>query len=84
LEKDEDKKLEISKEKKENMYKEHHEGDDVKSEDKKMKSKRHKLFADFIVKVYGLDYLKTGPILDVAGGKGKINYKNLYIFYFFY
>jgi len=29
-------------------------------------------FADWIVDTYGLEYLSSGPILDVAGGKGEL------------
>ncbi len=73
----EDQKLHKLKENQEKMYQESHEGDTVDDKDKKSKSKRNKLFAEFLVKTYTLDYLRTGPILDVAGGKGILN---LFIF----
>jgi len=66
----EEQKLIKLKENQEKMYQESHEGDTIDDKDKKNKSMRNKLFADFLVKTYTLEYLKTGPILDVAGGKG--------------
>ena len=31
-------------------------------------------FADFLVNTFGSSYLKQGPILDVAGGKGDLSW----------
>lgn len=53
------------------MFNQHHENDPLLKEDKQHKSVRNKLFADFIVNTYGLEYLSKGIILDIAGGKGK-------------
>lgn len=37
------------------------------------KTKRHALFAEWIVQKYGLEYLSKGAVLDVAGGKGEVS-----------
>jgi len=68
----EEEKLFKQKENQKKMYQESHEGDTIHDKDKKSKSKRNKLFAEFLISKYGLDFLKSGPILDVAGGKGMI------------
>jgi hypothetical protein len=47
-----------------------HEGDPLHKESKLKKLQRHRLFADFLVEKFGLDYLKKGKVLDIAGGKG--------------
>jgi hypothetical protein len=52
------------------MFKSSHENDPLSHEDKMSKSKRNLLYAQFLVDTFGLEYLKSGPILDVAGGKG--------------
>ena len=38
--------------------------------------RRHRVFllADFLVNTFGSSYLKQGPILDVAGGKGDLSW----------
>lgn len=39
------------------------------------KSKRHELFADWLIDVYGKEWLSKGSgILDVAGGKGELSH----------
>lgn len=78
----EEQKLKKSNEYKLKMYSESHEGDTVDDKDKKSKSTRHRLFAEFLVKAYGFEYLKSGPIIDVAGGKGMI--VNKYFFHKIY
>jgi hypothetical protein len=47
-----------------------HEGDPLHKESKLKKLQRHRLFADFLVEKFGLDNLKKGKVLDIAGGKG--------------
>jgi len=38
------------------------------------KKERANRFADWIVECYGMEYLSTGPIIDVAGGKGELTF----------
>lgn len=39
------------------------------------KKKRHDLFADWLIRMYGKEFLSSGSgILDVAGGKGELSY----------
>ena len=40
--------------------------------DKRMKSKRAVVFAEWLIQTYGIDLLQQG-VLDVAGGKGKLS-----------
>jgi hypothetical protein len=66
--------------KQQNMYNLHHADDYVKEEDKKCKSKRNQEFVDFLVNKFGLEYLKTGLVLDIAGGKGFVSYNFQYLY----
>ena len=51
-----------------------HEGDPLNQEDKYNKSLRNSQFSDFLVKTFGLENIKKGFVLDIAGGKGLISY----------
>ena len=51
-----------------------HEGDPLNQEDKYNKSLRNSEFSDFLVKTFGLDNIKKGFVLDIAGGKGLISF----------
>jgi hypothetical protein len=55
---------------KERDYFNAHEGDHYDSSSKLSKSKRNEEFAKFLVDTFSLEYLKSGYILDIAGGKG--------------
>lgn len=66
------KKIALSEIKRTKMIFESHENDNFS--EKKSKSNKDMLFAEFIVNTYGLDYLKSGPILDIAGGKGLLSF----------
>lgn len=54
------------------MYFKSHENDPL--ENKFLKSKRNELVAQFIVETFGIENLKKGPILDIAGGKGLVSF----------
>ena len=51
-----------------------HEGDPLNQEDKYNKSLRNSQFSDFLVEKFGLENIKKGFVLDIAGGKGLISY----------
>ena len=51
-----------------------HEGDPLNQEDKYNKSLRNSEFSDFLVKTFGLNTIKKGFVLDIAGGKGLISF----------
>ena len=51
-----------------------HEGDPLNAEDKSNKSLRNSQFSDFLVEKFGLDNIKKGFVLDIAGGKGLISF----------
>ena len=51
-----------------------HEGDPLNQEDKYNKSLRNSEFSDFLVEKFGLENIKKGFVLDIAGGKGLISY----------
>ena len=51
-----------------------HEGDPLSQDDKYNKSLRNSQFADFLVEKFGLENIKKGFVLDIAGGKGLISY----------
>ena len=60
--------------KKKRAYDIAHEGDPLSIEDKYNKSLRNSQFSDFLVEKFGLDNIKKGFVLDIAGGKGLISY----------
>jgi len=68
----EEQKLSIQKIKREEILKKVHENDPLNQESKLSKLQRNRLFADFIVETFGLEYLRTGTVFDIAGGKGRI------------
>lgn len=71
--KGEKEKIEKQKEKQKFMYQLSHEKDE-KDENKLLKSKRNKIVSEFIIETFGIERLKKGHILDIAGGKGLISY----------
>ena len=71
---EEEKKLQYLKEEQEKAYHLVHEGDPLSKDDKNKKSYRNTEFADFLVNTFGLENLKKGKILDIAGGKGLTSY----------
>jgi hypothetical protein len=52
----------------------HDENDPFDENEKNSKNIRSKEFAIFLVENFGIDKLKSGPVLDVAGGKGLVSY----------
>lgn len=72
--KDEDKKFERLKVRQKEMYEESHEGDPIDEDSKMPKAARNLLYARWLVDKFGLEYLKTGEIIDVAGGKGLVSF----------
>ena len=60
--------------KKKRAYDNAHEGDPLNVEDKYNKSLRNSEFANFLVDKFGLENIKKGFVLDIAGGKGLISY----------
>ena len=51
-----------------------HEGDPINEEDKYHKGLRNSEFADFLVEKFGLENIKKGFVLDIAGGKGLVSF----------
>jgi hypothetical protein len=68
----EEEKLLIQKMKRDEILKKVHENDPLNQESKLSKLQRNRLFADFLVETFGLEYLRTGSVFDIAGGKGRI------------
>ena len=62
--------FELLRKKNQAAYDDVHEGDPFAKEEKHKKGRRNSEFADFIVKTFGIEYLKTRFVIDVAGGKG--------------
>ena len=48
-------------------------------------SQRARIFAEWIVDVFGLQYLSSGQVLDIAGGRGDLSFelRKLYILTFY-
>ena len=59
---------------KKRAYEDAHEGDPLNIDDKYNKSLRNSEFANFLVDKFGLEDIKKGFVLDIAGGKGLISY----------
>ena len=59
---------------KKRAYEDAHEGDPLNIDDKYNKSLRNSEFANFLVDKFGLENIKKGFVLDIAGGKGLISY----------
>ena len=72
--KDEEEFLKMNSLKQKKAFENAHEGDPLNIEDKNNKSWRNSEFADFLVNKFGLDNIKKGFVLDIAGGKGIISY----------
>jgi hypothetical protein len=67
----EEEKIKILEFNKAEAFRKVHEGDPLHKESKLKKLQRHRLFAEFLVSKFGLENLRKGKILDIAGGKGK-------------
>eukprot|EP01080_Neovahlkampfia_damariscottae_P012951 gene12951-7529_t len=48
--------------------------DPFEEKEKNSKKLRAKEYAKFLVETFGLDNLKSGPVLDIAGGRGFVSY----------
>ena len=48
--------------------------DFLPTEEKGVKSKRHKLFSEFLVETYGLENLQKSHVIDVASGSGLVSF----------
>jgi hypothetical protein len=66
-------KLHILKKRQEETFLKDHENDPLDKHSKFKKIKRNEFFAKFLVDTFGLENLKKGYIIDVAGGKGNLN-----------
>ena len=60
--------------KKKRAYYDAHEGDPLNIDDKYNKSLRNSEFANFLVEKFGLENIKKGFVLDIAGGKGLVSF----------
>ena len=74
LKKEEEEILQKNMLKKKRAYNDAHEGDPLNVEDKYNKSLRNSEFANFLVEKFGLENIKRGFVLDIAGGKGLISF----------
>ncbi len=72
--KEEEETIKLNMLKKKRAYNDAHEGDPLNVEDKFNKSLRNSEFAAFLVEKFGLENIKKGFVLDIAGGKGLISY----------
>lgn len=72
--KGEEEKFERLKIRQKEMWKESHEGDPIDEDSKMPKAARNLLYARWLVDKFGLEYLKSGEIIDVAGGKGLVSF----------
>ena len=70
LTEEEKQKIESFRETQRKAYQLVHEGDPLSKENKNKKSSRNTEFADFLVKTFGIETIKKGIVLDIAGGKG--------------
>ena len=74
IKKEEEEIIEKNLLKKKRAYDDAHEGDPLNIDDKYNKSLRNSEFANFLVDKFGLENIKKGFVLDIAGGKGLISY----------
>lgn len=74
VKKEEEETIKINLLKKKRAYDNAHEGDPLNVDDKYNKSLRNSEFANFLVEKFGLENIKKGFVLDIAGGKGLISY----------
>ena len=74
IKKEEEETIKTNMLRKKRAYNDAHEGDPHNVEDKFNKSLRNSEFANFLVDKFGLDNIKKGFVLDIAGGKGLISY----------
>ena len=74
VKKEEEETIKINLLRKKRAYDNAHEGDPLNVDDKYNKSLRNSEFANFLVEKFGLENIKKGFVLDIAGGKGLISY----------
>jgi hypothetical protein len=74
LKKEEEETLKTNMLKKKRAYDDAHEGDPLNIDDKYNKSLRNSEFANFLVDKFGLENIKKGFVLDIAGGKGLVSF----------
>ena len=74
LKKEEEETLKANILKKKRAYDDAHEGDPLNIDDKYNKSLRNSEFANFLVDKFGLENIKKGFVLDIAGGKGLVSF----------
>ena len=74
LKKEEEETLKANMLKKKRAYDDAHEGDPLNIDDKYNKSLRNSEFANFLVDKFGLENIKKGFVLDIAGGKGLVSF----------
>jgi hypothetical protein len=36
---------------------------------------RASVFRNFLMQTYGIEYMQSGPVLDVAGGRGELSFE---------
>lgn len=66
----EEERLKILLDKKTEAFNKVHENDPHIESSKLKKIQRSRLFAEFVVEKFGIEFLKSGHVLDIAGGKG--------------
>ena len=74
IKKEEEETIKANMLKKNRAYNAAHEGDPLNLEVKYNNSLRNSEFANFLVEKFGLENIKRGFVLDIAGGKGLISY----------
>lgn len=74
LKKEEEETLKANMLKKKRAYDDAHEGDPLNIDEKYNKSLRNSEFANFLVDKFGLENIKKGFVLDIAGGKGLVSF----------
>ena len=74
VKKEEEETIKINLLRKKRAYDNAHEGDPLNVDDKYNKRLRNSEFANFLVEKFGLENIKKGFVLDIAGGKGLISY----------
>lgn len=66
----EEEKLKACITRKQIAYEYAHQGDPLLKDTKLKKLQRHKIFAEFLIENFGLENIRKGHVLDIAGGKG--------------
>lgn len=49
--------------------------DDLSAHDESKNSARHRVVSEFVLKTFGREALASGPVLDVAGGRGSLAFE---------